>query len=185
VHSEQELERALAAAREGAEWAWREIYDSLAPAVIGYLRARGAAEPEDLAGEVFVQVVRDLPRFEGGGGGFRAWAFTIARNRLLDDARGRARRPVAIAQPPDVEALQVGGDVETEAFARLDLARVTEILALLSGDQRDVLLLRIVGDLTVDEVARVIGKRPGAVQQLQRRGLAAIRKHLEREGAVE
>jgi RNA polymerase sigma factor (sigma-70 family) len=185
VLSEQELERALAAARGGAEWAWREIYGSLAPAVTGYLRARGAPEPEDLAGEVFVQVVRDLPSFEGGASGFRAWAFTIARNRLLDDARGRARRPVTPAPRVEVESNEVGGDVETEAFARLDLERVTAILASLSGDQRDVLLLRIVGDLTVDEVARVIGKRAGAVKQLQRRGLAAIRKQLERERAVE
>jgi RNA polymerase sigma factor (sigma-70 family) len=185
VLSEQELERSLEAARGGAEWAWREIYDSLAPAVIGYLRARGAAESEDLAGEVFVQIVRDLPRFEGGGRGFRAWAFTIARNRLLDDARSRARRPVAPAAHADVEASEVGGDVEADAFARLDLERVTEILASLSEDQRDVLLLRIVGDLAVDEVARVIGRRPGAVKQLQRRGLAAVRKQLEREGALE
>jgi RNA polymerase sigma-70 factor (ECF subfamily) len=183
--SEQELERALEAARDGAEWAWREIYDSLAPAVIGYLRARGAAEPEDLAGEVFVQVVRDLPAFDGDARGFRSWAFTIARNRLLDDARRRARRPAVSTAPSALESAEVGGDVVDDALARLDLQRVTAILATLSEDQRDVLLLRVVGDLTVEEVARVISKRPGAVKQLQRRGLAAVRKQLEREGALE
>ena len=56
----------LEAARTGADWAWAAIYRDLSPAVLGYLRARGAHEPEDVTGEVFVQVVRDLQRFNGG-----------------------------------------------------------------------------------------------------------------------
>ena len=65
----------LDAARAGAEWAWAAIYRDLAPAVVGYLRARRANEPDDLAGEVFLQVVRDLPRFQGGEREFGAWVF--------------------------------------------------------------------------------------------------------------
>jgi RNA polymerase sigma factor (sigma-70 family) len=177
------FERLLASARAGEQQAWREIYDALAPGVLGYLRARDVADPEDLAGEVFLQVVRDLPRFEGPARGFRAWVFKITHHRVLDERRRAARRIERMVADPDEESEPPGGDVETEALERLALERVTAILASLSPDQRDVLLLRIVGDLSVEDVARVIGKRTGAVKQLQRRGLAAVRRQLEQAKA--
>jgi RNA polymerase sigma-70 factor (ECF subfamily) len=58
------------------------------------------------------------------------------------------------------------------------------VITGLSGAQRDVVLLRVLGDLTVEEVARVVGKSPGAVKALQRRGLAEIRVALSREGVT-
>ncbi|MGH2695177.1 MAG: RNA polymerase sigma factor [Actinomycetota bacterium] len=83
----------LAAARLGAEWAWGALYDDLAPAVTGYLRARGAPEPDDLTGEVFLQIVRDLRGFSGNEREFRSWVFTITHHRLLDTAAtGRGGR---------------------------------------------------------------------------------------------
>jgi RNA polymerase sigma-70 factor (ECF subfamily) len=184
LRMDPQFERLLAAARAGEPEAWREIYTALAPSVLGYVRARGASDPENLAGEVFVQVVRDLGSFKGGAQGFRAWVFTIAHHRLLDQRRREGRRPQPAPEPLD-EVQVEGGDVEDEAIQRISLERVTELLESLSPDQRDVLLLRVVGDLSLEEVARVIGKRTGAVKQLQRRGLAAIRKQLEREEAVE
>jgi RNA polymerase sigma factor (sigma-70 family) len=177
---ESSFERTIAAARGGAEWAWRELYGELAPSVIGFLRARGAPDPEDVGGEVFVQVVRDLARFDGDWRGFRAWVFAIARNRMLDERRRILRRPdQPVPEPAELAA--EGGDVAEDAFARLELERVTAVLAELSPDQRDVLLLRVIGDLSVDEVARILGKRAGAVKQLQRRGLAAAGRLLTRE----
>jgi RNA polymerase sigma-70 factor (ECF subfamily) len=181
---EQTFETTLSAARAGGEWAWRALYDELAPPVLGFLRARGAPDPEDLTGEVFVQVVRDLHRFDGDWAGFRAWVFVITRNRMLDERRRLARRPEeSVAEPP--ETSEPAGDAAGDALARIDLERVTSVLAELSPDQRDVLLLRVIGDLSVEEVARVVGKRPGAVKQLQRRGLATARKLLESKGAIE
>jgi len=179
------FENTLAAARAGAEWAWRELYEELAPGVLGFLRARGADDAEDVAGEAFVQVVRDLPRFEGDWTGFRAWVYSIARNRMIDAHRHRGRRPEQPVAEPGEVAAQTGraaapGD---PAEARLATARVTRILAELPPDQRDVLLLRVIGDLSIEEVARVIGKSQGAVKQLQRRGLKAARRHLEAEEA--
>ena len=173
----------LAAARTGAAWAWDELYRELSPGVLGYLRARGAPEPEDVLGDVFLQVVRDLPRFSGGERELRAWVFTIAHHRLLDDARSRRRRPV------DPAGAEVGSDVagasaDEQALEALAAQRVRHVLARLSDDQQAVLLLRIVGDLTVEEVARILGKRVGAVKALQRRGLAAARRELESEGAT-
>jgi RNA polymerase sigma factor (sigma-70 family) len=167
----------LAAARAGADWAWERIYADLAGPVTGYLRVHGAAEAEDLAGEVFLQLVRDLPRFAPGGEDperdFRAWVFTIVHRRLLDERRRRARKPTA----PLPESLDVpGGDVADDAATQIDRWRVMEILAELPPDQRSVLLLRILGDMTIEEIAKAIGKRPGAVKALQRRGLKRVQR---------
>jgi RNA polymerase sigma factor (sigma-70 family) len=178
----ESFEGVLAAARAGEEWAWRAIYQDLAPAVLGYLRASGEAEPEDLMGEVFVQLVRDLATFDGGEQQFRAWVFTVAHHRLLDERRRRRRRPVQPAEA--VGEQEIGGDAEEDALARLGETQVRSALSRLSRDQRNVLLLRLLGDLTVHQVARALGKTPGAVKALQRRGLAALKREISRLGVT-
>ena len=171
------FDEVLAAARAGAPWAWERLYRWIAPSLTGYLRGQGAPEPDDLAGEVLLHVVRDLPRFTGGEHDFRAWAFTIAHRRLTDDRRRRGRRPVV---PVEAEALSrlagAGGDVGEDAEAGVADARVRALLAELPDDQRAVMLLRILGDLTIEEIAAAVGKRAGAVKALQRRALKRIEK---------
>ena len=172
-----DFDSVLSAARAGADWAWERIYADLAGPVIGYLRVHGAAEPEDVAGEVFLQVVRGLPRFEPGREDperdFRAWVFTIVHRRLLDDRRRRGRKPAA-SLPESFD--MPGGDVADDATTRLDRRRVVDLLAELPPDQRSVLLLRILGDMTIEEIAAATGKRAGAVKALQRRGLKRVQK---------
>jgi len=177
AREDQQFEAVLYAARAGAEWAWTRIYDELSPKVVGYLAGHGATDPEDIAGEVFLQLVRGLPAFSGDERAFRAWAFTIVHRRLVDDLRRRGRRP---ADPTDPEVLErmagFGGDVESEVQTRTADAAVRSAIDGLPGDQRSVMLLRIIGDLTIEEIARAVGKRPGAVKALQRRAL----RNLER-----
>jgi RNA polymerase sigma-70 factor (ECF subfamily) len=172
----------FAAARLGADWAWTALYRDLAPSVRGYLRARGAVEPDDLLGEIFLQLVRDLGRFEGHEREFRTWVFTIVHHRLLDDRRRRSRRPVEASPDEVLEAFGELGDVEDEAIAGLTAARVRQLVGRLSPDQQDVLLLRLFGDLATNDVAAIVGKRPGAVKALLRRGLASLRREMSREG---
>jgi len=171
----------LRAARTGEDWAWRAIYDELAPPLLGYLRARRAAQPEDLLGEVMLQLVRDLPSFKGGFWDFRAWAFTIAHHRLLDERRRSARKPSEAVPPEAIEQLGPLGDVEDDALRALSVERVGRLLARLSPDQQNVILLRVLGELTCEEVGKVIGKRAGAVKALQRRGFEALKKELAKE----
>jgi RNA polymerase sigma-70 factor (ECF subfamily) len=169
-------------ARQGSEVAWAKVYRSLAPSVLGYLRANGAPDPEDAHGEVFLQVARDLARFEGNERSFRAWVFTIAHHRLIDARRRAARRPVELTEePPELQA-EPADEAAEQALARISADEVRRTLETLSPDQRAVLLLRVLGELTVPEVAEALGKRPGAIKALQRRGLAAIQKRLQRGG---
>ena len=180
----QAFDDVLEAARLGGPWAWQTIYEDIAPAVAGYLRARGAAEPDDIVGEVFLQVVRDLASFQGGEREFRSWVFTVAHHRYLDAARYSSRRPTEPVIDENLVRAGPMGHVEDEALASLRLGKVRKLLERLSHDQQDVLLLRLFGQMTVEEVAEVVGKRPGAVKALQRRGLAALQREIAKEGVT-
>lgn len=176
------FEDRLAAAKAGEDWAWGEIYANLAGPVTGYLRSRGAPDPEDLSSEVFLQVARDIHRFDGDEGRFRSWVFVIAHRRLIDARRAGSRRVDTVSEGPE-EYETPGGDVEEEVMEELAVARMREIFELLTDDQKHVLALRIIGDLSLEETAKVMGKRVGAIKALQRRALAAVRAQIE-EGRV-
>lgn len=168
----------LAAAATGAEWACRHLYLDLSPTVCGYLRLQGAREPEDVTSEVFVSVFRGLRSFSGSEAEFRSWVFTIAHRRLVDERRRVAHQPRTVTLN---EQDSLGGDVEEDALRRISADRVRSLCGTLAPDQRDVLLLRMVSALTVEQVGAVLDKTPGAVKALQRRGLAALRHVIDRK----
>ncbi|GIU99538.1 MAG: RNA polymerase sigma24 factor [Actinomycetota bacterium] len=171
----------LAAAQRGDPNALEAIYRELAPGVLGYLRGQRAADPEDLAGEVFVAVVERIGGFRGDERAFRSWVFTIAHHRLAHARRRAARRREATVDPRELAPLGPVGDVSEEAMAALGTRWALTALDRLTPDQRDVVLLRILGGLSVEETARVLRKRRGAVKTLQRRALAALARSIERE----
>jgi len=164
------------AGRSGAAPDAAEVYRALAPAVLGYLRSQWAAEPEDLLGEVFVQVVHDLPRFRGDDDDLRRWVFTIAYHRLVDARRRSRRRP----------ALDGGPVPELCSAPPADLLDPDLVRALgeLTADQREVVALRFVADLSIDAVATLTGRSPGAVKALQHRALAALAEDLGDAGGA-
>ncbi len=167
----------LGAAKADAPWAYQRLFDWLSPAVVGYLRGRGTQDPDGLANEVFLRAFGNLRRFQGDEPAFRSWVFTIAHHVLADEHRRLRRRPA----PAGGELPDLAGPActEADALARIGLSRVSQLLDELSPDQRDVLLLRVVADLTVDQVAQTLGKSTGSVKQLQRRALGALRRRLE------
>ncbi|MGY2004836.1 RNA polymerase sigma factor [Blastococcus sp. SYSU DS1024] len=173
----------LAAARTGAAWAFEVLYRDLAPSVTGYLRLHGALEPDDLASETFIGLFTGLSSFDGDEGALRAWVFTIAHRRLVDDWRRRSRRPqLSGTEDDDLLGATPGGNVEDDALAALGSGAVHELCATLPDDQRAVILMRIVGDLSLDQVAAAMDRSVGAVKALQRRGLLTLRSELERTG---
>lgn len=171
---DQRLDDVLPAARGGQPWALRVLYDELAPQVHGYLRARGASEPEDLTSEVFLAVFPRLGTVTGGAAGLRTLVFSVAHARLVDDLRYRARRSPTVEYDPGRDDRSAPSS-EDEALALLADDRVREILGGLPDDQRDVLLLRVVNDLSLEQTAEAMGRSTGAIKQLQRRALLALR----------
>lgn len=177
------LDDVLPAAQAGQAWALRIVHEALAPKVAAYLRARGAAEPDDLTSEVFLTVFAKLPTVSGGAAGLRTFTFSVAHARLVDDLRRRSRREPVVPYDPASDD-RAAGSAEDDALSALGTERVRRLLATLVPDQRDVLVLRILGELTVEQVAEALGKSTGAVKQLQRRGLLALRRTLTEEGVT-
>lgn len=171
------FEEVLVAAQAAAPWACTEIWTRWSPRVAGYLRSRGSADPEDLTSEVFSTVFSKLPAFVGDERDFKAFVFTIAHRRLVDETRMRTRRGLHIQWTGEEDPRQ-SDSAEHDALRSLGDTDARTLLNGLSGDQRDVLVLRIFADLTIEQIADLLGKRPGAVKALQRRGLEALRRKL-------
>ncbi len=175
-------DEAIAAARRGESWALEAVYRNYAPQVLGYLRGQHVPEPEDVTGDVFVSVVRNLPDFEGGESDFRRWLFTIAHRRVVDSFRRGSRRRESPAEPAGLgEHLDAGDDVAERVTTAVTLAPLVAALDRLTRDQRAVVLLRVLADLSVAETAAILGKKVGAVKTLQRRALSALQGSLSVE----
>jgi RNA polymerase sigma-70 factor (ECF subfamily) len=180
---DDDLERGLDAARTGDARGFAVLFDALGAAVLGYLRVRKVSDPDGLTNEVFARAFRTIHTFRGDVARFRAWLFTIARNAAIDDARRRERRVREV--PLDHAPEPVTGDLEAEVLEHHDAdERVRSLLAQLSDDQREVIALRVLADLSVAQTAAVTDKSYEAVKALQRRGLAALRRALAAEQPV-
>lgn len=169
------LQEALDLARAGDPRGVDAIYRELAGSIVRFAHSRNADDPEGLTNEVFLAAFRHLDDFAGDEDDLRGWIFTIARNKLIDDARRRSRRPQLVdTQVTD----QLGRSIESDVVGD---DWVEEQLAILTDEQREVLLLRIVGGLTLPEIAEVTDRTVGSVKALQRRALRQLEKHLEAE----
>jgi len=173
----QNFETLLAAAQAGAAWACTEVWIEYSPAVAAFLRARGSREPDDVTSEVFIAVFEQLPKFVGGPAELRSFVFSIAYRRLVDELRMRSRRGEHAEFTAGIDPRHTES-AEQAALTRLGDASALGLLDTLPAEQRDVMVLRIVADLTVEQIAEIVGKRPGAVKALQRRALENLRKRI-------
>jgi RNA polymerase sigma factor (sigma-70 family) len=180
VTLKEQFASTLAAARTGAPRAWESIYSDLAGVVGGYLRGRGAQEVEDLVSETFLSVAKDIHSFSGDEAASRSWVVTIAHRRMQDAWRSHGRRvPIADGeQAQDLAERTWQGDVEDEAMSPMSAMEVEALIGGLTTAQRDVILLRVVGDLSVAQTVRVLDTSEGAVRALQNRAFRELRKVL-------
>lgn len=167
------LDDALAAATGGDEAGFLHLWRAFQPPLLRFVRALGCADPEDVASETWLQVVRDLHRFSGSQGDFRRWLFTIARHRAIDAARARSRRPASqVAAGLDV--LADSQQVEDQVLEGLSVRQAVALLACLSPDQAEAVALRVIAGLDTPDVARILGKSAGAVRVALHRGLRTL-----------
>ncbi|WP_425461356.1 RNA polymerase sigma factor [Kitasatospora viridis] len=181
------LGRAVRAAQEGDEEAFREVFRTVQPLLLRYLRVLvggDGADAEDVASEAWLQIARDLGGFAGDGDGFRGWAATIARHRALDHLRARRRRPTADFPVEELIELPAGDDTEGSVLATLGTQEALALIAGLPRDQAEAVLLRVVLQLDAESAARVLGKRAGTVRMAAHRGLRRLAKLLESPTAL-
>jgi RNA polymerase sigma-70 factor (ECF subfamily) len=168
----------LAAAQRGDEQAFAVLWRDLQPAVLRYLRVAAPEAAEDLAADTWVSIIRGLTRFRGDEPGFRALVFTAARHRALDWRRQSSRRQDDVVP---VEALHDRPAPDDPAEVVLEGQSTRAALALIAElprNQAEVVTLRVVAGLDVAQVARIVGKRPGAVRTLTHRGLRRLAQRL-------
>ena len=136
--------------------------------MLSFLRARVGDEADDIASQTWLEVARGIQRFSGDEAGLRGWVFTIARRRLANERRRLGRRRTEWLGSADVAV-----DDDIASRSESDEA-VRRIMGLLPDDLAEVVLLRVVAGLPVDEVARVTGRRPGTVRVMQHRALKRL-----------
>jgi RNA polymerase sigma-70 factor (ECF subfamily) len=169
-----DLDGALSRARQGDEQGIASLFKALQPPLLRYLRHHAPAVAEDLASEVWMAAARHLTRFEGDATDLRAWLFTVGRRRVADHYRRCSRHPVMSAwdesmehsDPTDVAAGVVDAISAQEA--------VDTLVRVLSADQAEVVLLRVVADLSVEQVATLMGRSSGSIRVLQHRALRRL-----------
>jgi RNA polymerase sigma factor (sigma-70 family) len=173
-----EFEALLSGARFGEPTCWGTLYDRYAPLVIGYLRASSLSDPENVAGEVFLHLVRDLHRFEGDERAFRSWLLSVAHHRMIDARRAEQRRPAVPVAPSALDLGPTRDDAAAGVEADEAWRDLLAHLAVLTDEQREVVLLRVVAELSLEETAAVVGRTVGAVKALQHRAFSALRDRL-------
>jgi RNA polymerase sigma-70 factor, ECF subfamily len=157
----------LAAAKTGAEWALGSLYTDFQPRLLRYFRAQAPSEAEDLAADVWIDAARALNRFEGDESAFGRWLFTIAHRRLVDHRRRNGRRHEERLSNAELAS-------RTEWIPDPEDRLALACLALLPRPYAEVVLLRVVGGLDSNEVARILGRKPGTVRVMQKRALERL-----------
>jgi RNA polymerase sigma-70 factor, ECF subfamily len=147
----------------------------------GFQGARAEAA-EDLAADSWVSVIRGLGRFRGDERAFRAWVFTVARHRAIDWRRLAVRRPTSSVPAEVMAERRAPDDPAAQVLEAQSTRAALALLAELPPDQAEVVALRVLGGLEVAEVARIVGKRPGAVRVLAHRGLRRLARRVEAAG---
>src|ERR1022692_4720907 len=168
-----DLDGALSRARSGDETGFAELWRSLQPRLLRYLQVLSCDDPDDVASETWLQVVRDLHKFTGGAAAFRGWLFSVGRHRAIDAARARKRR----RSSPVADGLDRVADAQMVEDQVLDGISVTKAIGLLDGlsrDQAEAVALRVIAGLETPAVADILGKSSGAVRVALHRGLRAL-----------
>jgi RNA polymerase sigma factor (sigma-70 family) len=179
-----EFESTLAAAQMGAEAAFATLYAEFNPRLERYFAARAPGAGEDLASETWMGAARALGEFRGDERQFRSWLFTIAYRRLMDHWNERATNP-DLMDPAAMTAWVGTDDPEQSVIGAMSAQEAARrIVGCLSAEQADVVLLRLLGDLDIDDVAAILGKRPGAIRALQHRALRKLKKEISLEGVT-
>ena len=167
----QTIEKAKGHDLEALSRLYEEFFDRIYRYIL--IRVRNKEAAEDLAGQTFLRMLERIGDFNWKGAGFKSWLFRIAHNLVID--LFRSRQTISY----DETVSKVWGSAEDLAIANETLNEVLKSLTLLNENQRQVVLLRLVGGLSCRETAETLALSETNVRALQHRALATIRKQLK------
>ncbi len=168
-------------AQQGDKEAIGELYRQHVDVIYRYIwaRVRDESTAEDLTALVFLKALEALPGYKPSGKPFLAWLYSIAYARIVDHWRKQERR----TEVPLEETLPARGPQPDELLeAEADWIIAVDLLAQLTDDQQDVIILRFIGEMSLAEVAETVGKTVGATKAIQYRALASLVRMLEARG---
>lgn len=175
--SEHDLRALIQRAKAGDRTAFSELYRTFFAPVYRYIyfRVRSRQEAEDITQNVFIRTYQSVARYEEQGKHPLAYFMAAARNAVI--SHWRRKREVLSDAPEDAAPpdLHRTANLEHEVDDRHEFDRVSRAMEQLTDDQREVLTLKFVSELSNREIARLMDKREDAVRQIQVRGLAALR----------
>lgn len=180
---EAAFQRALDAARAGQPLGFEWLWHRFSRQVTAFARLQGSEDPEGVANDVFAAAFRRLDTFTGGSTAFVSYVFAIARNKIIDERRKSRRQVITtMFDRSAAESQDAVRSAETDALAGL-APTTADAMRRLTEDQREIVFLRLVADLPIEDVAALTGRSVGAVKALQHRALGRMRKEISR-GAV-
>ena len=168
-------------AQEGDKQAIGEIYRMHVDVIYRYIwtRVRDDNVAEDLTAQVFLKALEGLPSYRPSGKPFLAWLYRIAYARVVDHWRKQERRvEVPLEETLPAREPRPGELLEAEA----DWVTAIDLVAQLTDDQQDVVILRFIGEMSLAQVAETLGKTVGATKAIQYRALASLARLLEKQG---
>lgn len=166
---EQDRDRTLVSqAAEGDRASFDELWREYQPRLLRYLASLGLRDGEDVAAQTWLEVFQKLHSLDERPGSFRRLLFTVARRRMVDEARRRTRHN---------ETVEDGVVASAESQA-MELEAALALLAKLPPAQAEVVSLRVIGGLSAAEVGEITGQSEGAVRLMGHRALSALRAEL-------
>ncbi len=176
LQRDEPFQSVLDAACSGADWAWERLIEVIDATLRGYVRRQVGVDGDDLVNETWLHVARGIHGFSGGESEFRSWVFMIARHRIIDERRRRRRKPADAVDETILDRIApVARSAEDAAIENLGNEELQAVLDQLSPAQREVVLLRFIAGFGITEIAEIVGRKPGAVQALQRRAFRRLK----------
>lgn len=170
----------------GSQEAFGRLYDSYIDSIYRfiYLKTSPKEDAQDLTSQVFLRVWERLGR--SGIRNFRAFLYQIARNLVIDYWRERGQRSDVLGREADIAetaAIIEDKDQNLEEKLKLasDIAQVKKALDKVRGEHKDVIIWYYLDELSIPEIAQILGKSKGAVRVMVHRGLKALRAVMNHE----
>ncbi len=173
----QDEESLVQRAKQRDQKAFAQLYEEHFDKIYRYvaLRIGDRTEAEDMTQQVFLNALKSISSFKWKGVPFAAWLFRIAHNQVVDYLRKKSKQT---AVPLDESLVSSDSNPQLMAEHNLDVEQLLLATRRLTEAQRQVISLRFAGELSINQVANIMGKSQGAVKALQHSAIVALRKIL-------